>query len=185
MLIFWSKKCVRSVIFLAFVSWLKARLTNELKVGAAYHFSRISFGGGQKFVMVEFWFSVRKFNNNYQIFLAYLKIFLRNQITRRSSKWFKTTGFEQKKLVLHLFPLVEKVNLVKNNHQFHMRRSALKFWKKCNKVQKSHCFPWALKSELFKYIFERSGVKKILQKRFFIAIKIILNSDEHLNHLLW
>ena len=132
--------------------------------------------------MVEFWFSVRKFNNNYQIFLAYLKIFLRNQITRRSSKWFKTTGFEQKKLVLHLFPLVEKVNLVKNNHQFHMRRSALKFWKKCNKVQKSHCFPWALKSELFKYIFERSGVKKILQKRFFIAIKIILNSDEHLNH---
>ena len=71
------------------------------------------------------YFGVRSKTNNYQIFLAYLKIFLRNQITRRSSKWFKTTGFEQKKLVLHLFPLVEKVNLVKNNHQFHMRHSAL------------------------------------------------------------
>ena len=65
---------------------------------------------------------------------------------------------------------------------YYQSYSALKFWKKCNKVQKSHCFPWALKSELFKYIFERSGVKKILQKRFFIASKIILNSDEHLNH---
>ena len=111
--------------FLPLWADLKLDWQTSWKLGRLIIFQEFHLEGGQKFVMVEFWFSVRKFNNNYQIFLAYLKIFLRNQITRRSSKWFKTTGFEQKKLVLHLFPLGEKVNQVQNNHQFHMRHSAL------------------------------------------------------------